>query len=64
MKVKTCTYLTWNGIVEKHDGDLDAAKIEFDACMREGRWEEHAKVLFVLVDCSYEGRVVKSEVSR
>ena len=48
----------------RHHGDLDAAKIEFDACMREGRWEEHAKVLFVLVDCSYEGRVVKSEVSR
>ena len=44
-------YQTWDGLLARHDGDAQKAKLEFDACMAVGYWEQHAGVLFVMVDC-------------
>ena len=52
-KVQRCTYLTWSGLVARHNGNLEKASKELEECMRDGLWEEHAHVKFVLVDCYY-----------
>ena len=49
--VLQCRYQTWDDLLARHDGDAQKAKSEFDACIAVGYWEEHAGVLFVMVDC-------------
>ena len=52
--VLQCRYQTWDDLLARHDGDAQKAKSEFDACIAVGYWEEHAGVLFVMVDCVTE----------
>ena len=52
-KVLSCTYLTLDGMVDRHQGDVKAATDEFYKLIKKGYSEEHAGTTFVLVDRTY-----------
>ena len=47
--VRACRYQTWHDLLVTC-GDYEKAKEEFDRCIRDGLWEKHSDVLYVMVD--------------
>ena len=63
-KVLSCTYLTLDGMIDRHKGDVKTATEEFYKLIEEGYSEEHAGTTFVLVDRTYIAQpAVKKECS-
>ena len=60
-RVGKCTYLCWSALMERHGGDTVGAKAEYEACVEQGLWEEHAGVVFVLMDVEWIQEALKVE---
>ena len=60
--VLSCTYMTIEGMIDKHAGDVAAATKEFEDLVQQGFVEVHAGVTFVLINRKCQSREVKEEV--